>query len=192
MGAFWRFDAYFYVLRFIRLLEIAPRILGRCSYTFGRRFRNLAARARLVPMSEYDVEIPDESEQLDQLQPDETLVDRGVDDVLDEGYTAPERWSAAEGYGNTAYEQSQGETLDQRLAQEEPDVTDADWDDDSDSDSDEEVGDLRAGRLVDALGGYADEDGDDGDVGPSDVLGGDVGLSGGAASAEEAAMHIID
>ena len=27
----------------------------------------------------------------DQLQPEDTLVDRGVDDVLDEGYSPPER-----------------------------------------------------------------------------------------------------
>jgi hypothetical protein len=27
----------------------------------------------------------------DQLQPEDTLIDRGVDDVLDEGYSPPER-----------------------------------------------------------------------------------------------------
>ena len=41
-------------------------------------------------MSEYDASVPDESEQLDQLQPDETLLDRGVEDVLDEGYVTAE------------------------------------------------------------------------------------------------------
>ena len=44
-------------------------------------------------MSEYPNEIPDESEQLDQLEPQRSLVDRGVDDVLDEGYSPPERYS---------------------------------------------------------------------------------------------------
>ena len=56
----------------------------------------------------------------DQLQPDDSLVDRGVDDALDEGYTAPEKWSAGEGYGNTQLEEEQGETLDQLIVDEEP------------------------------------------------------------------------
>ena len=32
----------------------------------------------------------EQSENLDQLQPDDTLLDRGVDDVLDEGYSPAE------------------------------------------------------------------------------------------------------
>ena len=40
--------------------------------------------------------------------------------MLDEGYSPPEKWSAAEGFGNTPYEEETGETLDQRIAQEEP------------------------------------------------------------------------
>lgn len=132
--------------------------------------------------------MPDESEQLDQMQPEETLVDRGVDDVLDEGYTSPEHWSAAEGFGNTPAEMRRGETLDQRLAQEVPDVTaegDAtSWRDDPEEDR--EVGNRRAGRLVDANHGYDGEDEE------SDTIGEDVGIDGGAACAEEAAMHIID
>lgn len=55
--------------------------------------------------------IPDESEQLDQLQPEDSLIDRGVDDVLDEGYVAPDNWSPAQGFGNTAAEMAQGETI---------------------------------------------------------------------------------
>lgn len=55
-----------------------------------------------------DVMVPDESEQLDQLQQSDSLVDRGVDDVLDEGYTSPERWSPAQGFGNTPAEMRQG------------------------------------------------------------------------------------
>ena len=47
-----------------------------------------------------------------QLQAEDTLVDRGVEDTLDEGYTAPERWSAGEGFGNTPYEELVGETFD--------------------------------------------------------------------------------
>jgi hypothetical protein len=115
---------------------------------------------------------------VEQLQPDDTLIDRGVDDVLDEGYTAPENWSALQGFGNTPAEMRQGETLEQRVAQEEPEVVrdDGPWNPDNE---DREVGSKRAGRLVDAR---AD----------GEVFGTDVGIDGGAASAEEAAMHIIE
>ena len=58
--------------------------------------------------ADYDEPVPDESEQLDQLQPEESLVDRGVEDVLDEGYTTPERWSPAQGFGNTPAEMRRG------------------------------------------------------------------------------------
>jgi len=68
-----------------------------------------------------DEAVPDQSEQLD-LQPEEMLIDNGKDDILDGGYEVPDHWSAAEGFGNTAAEQAEGETLDMRLAQEEPDV----------------------------------------------------------------------
>jgi hypothetical protein len=135
--------------------------------------------------SELDL-MPDESEQLDQLQADDTLLDRGVADVLEEGYVTPENWSAAEGYGNTAAEMRRGETLEMRLAQEipdtEPDTTP--WRDDPYERR--EVGRRRAGRLVDANHGWDATDVD------SEVYGEDVGIDGGAASAEEAAMHIID
>ena len=59
---------------------------------------------------------------VEQLQPDDTLIDRGVDDVLDEGYTTPENWSPLQGYGNTPAEMRQRETIDMRAAQEEPEV----------------------------------------------------------------------
>jgi hypothetical protein len=127
--------------------------------------------------------MPDESEQLDQRQADETLVDRGVSDVLDEGYTTPEHWSVAEGYGNTPAEMRRGETIDMKLAAELPDLVDSDgtWKDDPMEAR--EVGGRRAGRLA----FHHSFDGDD-----SDVIADDVGIDGGAASAEEAAMHIID
>lgn len=68
-----------------------------------------------------DEAVPDQSEQLD-LDPDEMLISNGRDDMLDGGYEVPDHWSAAQGFGNTPEEQAEGETLDQRLAQEEPDV----------------------------------------------------------------------
>lgn len=137
-------------------------------------------------MTDYDVAVPEESEQLDQLQADETLLDRGVDDVLDEGYVTPENWSAAQGFGNTVAEMRQGETLEQRIAQELPEVVPDDTPWNPDPTEPREVGNHRAGRLVDARGGYQGEDAE------AESIGHDVGIDGGAASAEEAAMHIID
>lgn len=138
-------------------------------------------------MSEYDDEgVPEESEQLDQLQSDETLVDRGVSDVLDEGYVTAENWSPAQGFGNTPAEMREGETLEMRLAQEEqpPVVLEGPWN--PDPTESREVGRARAGRLVDANGGVDAEDTE------ATSIGHDVGIDGGAATAEEAAMHIID
>ncbi|MCW5953639.1 MAG: hypothetical protein KIT69_15400 [Propionibacteriaceae bacterium] len=135
---------------------------------------------------EYDEAVPEESEQLDQLQPDDSLVDRGVADVLDEGYVTPERWSPAQGFGNTPAEMRRGETLEQRITQETPEVVPDDTPWNPDPTEPREVGRLRAGRLVDANGGYPGEDAE------AESVGHDVGIAGGAASAEEAAMHIID
>ncbi len=121
----------------------------------------------------------------DQLQPGDSLVDRGVDDALDEGYSPPDRWSAAEGYGNTPLEEELGESLDQRIAQEEPEPDPYLAAEMDQEDEEREVGNLRAGRLVE------DDDG----MGPdqhNDLLSRDVGIDGAGASAEEAAVHIID
>ncbi len=53
-------------------------------------------------MSEFDYEIPDESEQLDQLDAADSLIERGVGDPpLDEGIVPTDRWSPAQGFGNT-------------------------------------------------------------------------------------------
>ena len=133
-------------------------------------------------MTQTPDDVPEQSEQLDQLQPEDTLIDRGVDDVLDEGYSPPEKWSAAERFGNTAEEQAEGETLDQRLAQEQPEQSDEVNDDYLD---DGEVGNQRAGRLVDPDEGFGEDE-------ESELIGDDVGIDGAAASAEEAAVHIVD
>jgi hypothetical protein len=125
-----------------------------------------------------DVYDDDRSEQLDQdqLQPLDNLENRGVDDFLDEGYSPPERPSHITRYGDDR------ETLDERLAEEEPEV----WDRPEASDyvDDGEVGDRRAGRLVDPNEGI----GEDTDA---ELVGEDVGIDGAGASAEEAAVHII-
>ena len=128
-------------------------------------------------MSEYSNEIPDESEQLDQLEPQRSLVDRGVDDVLDEGYSPPERYSQL-------IREGEHETLDERLDEEIPEPDPYTSDDQDEILDDGEVGEERAGRLVDPNEG----------IGPdveADLVGNDVGIDGGAASAEEAAVHIV-
>jgi hypothetical protein len=141
-----------------------------------------------------------------QLQPDDTLDDRGVDDILDEGYSPPEKWSVLEKFGNTAREEQEGESLDQRHAEEVPDPALSYDDEDEDGappgdrddldldqtiddqppgeDFDGEVGDVRAGRLV------SPDEGAHGDR-EKDEIADDVGIDGGAASAEEAAVHVV-
>lgn len=129
-------------------------------------------------------EVPEGNEQFDQLQPDDTLNDRGVADVLDEGYSPPERWSAAESFGSTAEEQRQGESMDQRIAQEVPEPDPYD-DEDEDFLDDGEVGTHRAGRLVEENNGSGE------DI-ESELYGHDIGIDGAGSSAEEAAVHVID
>jgi Family of unknown function (DUF5709) len=129
-------------------------------------------------MSQFSFQPPEESEQLDQdpLQPGYSLNDRGVDDALDEGYSPPEKYSAF-------IRDPEHDTLDERLAEEEPEP-DPYAEVDEDYLDDGEVGDERAGRLVDPNQG----------IGPDlekDLVGEDVGIDAGAASAEEAAMHIV-
>jgi len=132
-----------------------------------------------------------------QPQPGDTLDDRyrGVEDILDEGWSPPERPRGVNAFGTTASEQHQGESLEQRMRQEEPDpsaafddpLEDHEEDPDAPREEDEflddgEVGDRRAGRLVDPdEGTHEDEE--------SVLWGGDVGIEGAGASAEEAAMH---
>ncbi len=114
----------------------------------------------------------------DQLPPDDTLLDRGVDSVLDEGVVTAEKPP-----GNrleTHLDQALGERMEDKLAQEEPEV----WDTDPGPDAGAREPD-RAGRLA------ADDAGTDG-VYTADTMAVDVGIDGGAATAEEAAMHVID
>lgn len=123
----------------------------------------------------------------DQLQPQDTLDDRGVDDVLDEGISPPEGYRGVTAKGVTDREQLEGETIDERVAQEEPEVwaeveEEAGAADSSgivDGDVGGEVGDERTGRLM-------AEGADD------DRFAEDEGIDGAGASAEEAAVHTIE
>jgi hypothetical protein len=124
----------------------------------------------------------------DQLQTGDSLDDDDLVDVLDRGFSPAEKWSVGEGFGNTPFEEATGETLDQRMRQEEPEADPyaEDSDDDQDeADPDPETGSLRAGRLVDSDEGLEEDF-------EKDLVGHDVGIDGAGASAEEAAMHIVD
>jgi hypothetical protein len=133
------------------------------------------------------------------LDASDTLDGDPGDDPLDRGVAAPQRWSAAIRRGSTAAEQQAGESLDQLLAEEEPDVT-GEIDDEPIGDlaGDEDAGDEdvdglllddgpdpRAGRLVaEDEGAHPDEE--------ADLVARDAGIDGGGATAEEAAMHVVD
>ena len=135
------------------------------------------------------------------LDTSDTLAGPPGDDPLDRGVATPEHWSAAIGSGGRADELGDGESLDELLAEEEPDVDSGDyWGGDDFAGLDEnapggdvqrflheQVPDQRAGRLV---SGYVDDEGmyiDDGEA-----IGADAGIDGGGATAEEAAVHVLD
>jgi hypothetical protein len=124
------------------------------------------------------------------LPPEESLDDTETGEDPDEGYSPPERPWGMTSWGTTADEAGGHESLDGRLRREVASPgDDADGDglgDVSGTDgelADTEAGDLRAGRLVLA-------DLDEGDS-RSDFRAIDVGIDGGAASAEEAAVHVV-
>jgi len=112
-----------------------------------------------------------------QLDPADSLAGEIGEDPLDAGYSPPDREPVATRWGNSVDELIRGESLDARLAQEQPDV--------SEDDLDEIDRDQRAGRLV------APDEGAHDDV-KIQAIATDVGRAGWASSAEEAAMHIIE
>ena len=134
----------------------------------------------------------------------DTLAGDPGQDPLDRGVAPPEHWSAGMRYGTTAAEQEDGESLDQLLAEEEPDTADGYGDEDEEEPAagrgfdDEDAGDEdvdglllddgpdpRAGRLV------AEDEGARPDA-EADLVATDAGVDGGAASAEEAAVHVVE
>ena len=131
---------------------------------------------KLVRMSESDDLYVAPVVGSDQVDPSESLTGDNTEDPLDAGYNPPDRPSHS-WRGDTAEEAREGESLDQHLAEEEPEV----WDNDTD-DVDAEP---RTGRLV------APDEGAHEDL-EADEIATDVGRAGSASSAEEAAMHLID
>ena len=167
-------------------------------------------------MGEPDLDAREADEVIDN---DVLFGDDDPDQGMDTSYSPPERPRGLDAFGTTLAEERRGETLDQRLAEEEPDpalavepIEDLDLtpqggghgadepvpadrdripgDDPAlgDRPFDEESGETaqpRSGRLVAPDEGLsADEE--------KDLVASDVGIDAGAASAEEAAMHVVD
>ncbi|MFP5020631.1 DUF5709 domain-containing protein [Pseudonocardia phyllosphaerae] len=121
--------------------------------------------------NEFQPEAPDMASAM-QLDTDEALTGPSDTDPLDSGYIPPDRPLGVDDNAVTEAGERDGETLDERLAKEVPDelpVGEAD----------------RSGRLVNADETPAGEPATDGAA-----L--DAGIDGGAASAEEAAVHDVD
>jgi hypothetical protein len=116
---------------------------------------------------------------------DSNADNRGLAEPLDEGVSPPEHWSPGQGYGNTPLEEELGESLDQRVAQEEPEPDPYEEAARDIEDVGGEVGNERAGRLV------AEDEGLGADEDP-ELFADDVGIDGAGAGAEEAAVHVID
>ncbi|MFE9359521.1 DUF5709 domain-containing protein [Streptomyces olivaceoviridis] len=132
----------------------------------------------------------EEQEDAGPLDLQDAVGERSYDDMLDEGYSPPERPLGVTKYGTTAAEQHEGESLDERLGQEVPDVTPPAGDEIGDLPGgegeplDPEAGAARAGRLV------APDEGAHADTTKEEVAE-DVGIDAGAAGAEEAAVHVV-
>jgi hypothetical protein len=132
----------------------------------------------------------------------DTLDGAPGNDPLDRGVVPPERWS-----GDIRRGGEQSESLDELLAEEEPDDTldaleeeeeEDDEEDLEDFDEDDDAGDEdvdgllvddgpdpRAGRLVaEDEGAHPDDE--------EDLVATDVGIDGGGATAEEAAIHVVE
>jgi uncharacterized protein DUF5709 len=113
----------------------------------------------------------------DDLDPIEALTSDDPDEEDETGYNPPDREPHNLRHAPTAFEEYEGESLDERLSEEEPDVSadDIAFDDEQ----------PRAGRLLQPdEGGGPDEE--------KDEIAEDVGPAGYASSSEEAAMHIVD
>ena len=137
---------------------------------------------------------PDQSELWDQpneLDMEDALDERDLDDTMAEGYSPPEKPLGVRQHGTTAREQQERASLDQRVNEEVPDVSVPPGDGIGDSPdmwgepAEEAVsGQQRAGRLARVE--------DEAPRHHQDTTARDVGVDGGAASAEEAAMHITE
>lgn len=119
----------------------------------------------------------DAVEDAENLDPVENLTGDDPDELMQTGYNPPDREPHNLRHAPTPAEEREGESLDERLAEEEPENTVDDMVDD--------VEEPRAGRLVAPdEGAHPDEE--------VDEVATDVGPAGYASSSEEAAVHIQD
>ncbi|KAB1915509.1 DUF5709 domain-containing protein [Micromonospora sp. AMSO31t] len=121
------------------------------------------------------------------LDASDTLDDDRTGDPLDTGIAAADHWSGANRFGTTPAEERAGESLAQLLAQEEPDLDPyAEATDDEDELTRRGYErEARTGRLVADDAGLGEDE-------QADSVAWDAGIDGGAASAEEAAVHLVD
>jgi hypothetical protein len=152
------------------------------------------------PFGDSVYESGDPVDDTDDLDPIESLTGDDPDEADETGYSPPEREPYNLRHFPTASESLRGETFEERLAEEEPDITDEDEPDlteeddldvtvaeepDISIDPDLAESQPRAGRLIAPDEGvHADRE--------SDEIASDVGPAGYASSAEEAAVYIVD
>lgn len=119
----------------------------------------------------------DAVEDAENLDPIESLTGDDPDELMQTGYNPPDREPHNLRDAPTPREEHEGPSLDEQLARENPDVTQADIL--------RAEAEPRAGRLVAPdEGAHPDEE--------SDEIASDVGPAGYASSAEEAAVHITE
>ena len=125
-----------------------------------------------------DLETQDVPEDEGVLQPGDTLLTDDLEsDPLDTGISPRERHPAAERFGVTDAEAREGETLEDRMEQEQPEIPAV---------APADQAEPRTGRLV-----AADEGTHPVEEGEPRQFAQDVGRDGEAASAEEAAVHLV-
>jgi hypothetical protein len=149
-------------------------------------------------MPDFEHHESEDLEDYEVLDGTDTLDGSPGDDPLDRGIATPGHWSAGLRYAVKGEEES--ESLDELLSEEEPDIAiDPDagpWDENA---TEQEIGryerdegtDLRTGRLV-IQDEHVDDEGDTTVLTEDELVARDTGVDGGAATAEEAAMHVID
>ena len=123
-----------------------------------------------------------------QLESAESLVGPPNEEALDAGYIPPDRPYVLDEDGVTPAAIREGESLDERLHRERPDI--GVGEPDGGYQPEGLAGDERSGRLAPAVDTAIEGTGGDDTIGSIDAV--DVGISGGAASAEEAAIHTLD
>src|SRR5690625_3512323 len=146
----------------------------------GGSLGSMSEPAEDTPATSPDPQWPGEGDS-NQLPKEDTLEQRGVDDLLEEGYSPPER-DPLRGENLTEAELIEGDTHTERLEAEEPEV----WEEgDQPAASREPDRSWRIEAVTEEAAGPGGER-------EQSAMAEDVGVAGGAATAEEAAMRERD